>query len=279
MLQTWIADKCRYYGLDVVEVDGWRTRGSSSFDPYGVVCHHTAGSPDGEMPSLRLLINGRSDLPGPLCNVALGRSGKVYVVAAGRANHAGAGGWHGLVGNSSVLGIEAESTGSADGQNWTAEQRRVYPILAAALKAGAKSPTDFSIICAHREWAPTRKVDPRGIDMPSLRDTARRFDPRPPPPPPPPPSADNFKERVMAKPVLSRGATGQDVKVLQGLLCVHAADLVAWFCGGWDKTYTFIDGNMGDRTVAVLVEWQKRTQTLASDGVCGPATWAWLVGV
>jgi hypothetical protein len=47
------------------------------------------------MPSLRLLIKRRSDCPGPLCNVGLARSGAVYVIAAGRANHAGKGGWRG----------------------------------------------------------------------------------------------------------------------------------------------------------------------------------------
>lgn len=174
--QTWIADRCRKYGLDVTEVDGWRTRGSDAFNPYGVVCHHTAGASTGEMPSLRLLVVGRSDLPGPLCNVGLGRSGRVYVIAAGRANHAGSGGWRGLVGNSSVLGIEAEDDG--DG-TWTDAQRRVYPVLAAALKTGCRSPQDFSLICAHREWAPSRKIDPRGIDLNTLRHEAAHYDPAP----------------------------------------------------------------------------------------------------
>ena len=110
--QGWIADALRDAGLAVVEVDGWRDRGSSDFWPGGVVGHQTAGpAGGGDMPSLNTLIYGRPDLAGPLGNVGLGRSGTYYVVAAGRANHAGKGGWRGLTGNSSVLGIEAENDG------------------------------------------------------------------------------------------------------------------------------------------------------------------------
>lgn len=94
-----------------------------------------------------------------------------------------------------------------------------------------------------------------------------------------PATGDDFKEKIMAKPILQRGSSGYDVKILQGLLCTHASDLVAWFSGGWDKTYTFIDGDFGDKTASVVVEWQKRTQALRTDGVVDGSVWAWLVGV
>lgn len=162
--QVWIAAKCREYKLPVVEYPGWQLRGSESFNPDVVVCHHTAGAASGDFPSLMTLVNGRSDLPGPLCNVGLSRSGVVRVIAAGRANHAGRGGWRGRVGNSSAIGIEAESTGRGD---WTRAQREAYPILAAALIDGMHS--DVSMICGHKEWAPGRKIDPVGIDMNELR--------------------------------------------------------------------------------------------------------------
>lgn len=169
--QTWIADACRRAGLKVHEVPGWRTRGSSTFSPKVVICHHTAGPARGDMPSLNVLINGRSGLPGPLCQVGLSRSGTVYVVAAGRANHAGTGSWRGVSGNTSALGIEAESTGRGD---WTDEQRRVYPILAGVLAKGAGI-RSAEMICAHREWAPSRKIDPTGIHMPDLRARAAKW--------------------------------------------------------------------------------------------------------
>jgi len=64
------------------------------------------------MPSLGLLTSGRPDLSGPLSQLGLGRDGTFFVIAAGRANHAGAGDWQGnTTGNSSFIGIEAENTG------------------------------------------------------------------------------------------------------------------------------------------------------------------------
>jgi hypothetical protein len=107
-----LADRMRDAGLDVVEVAGWQTRGSSSFSPRGFVWHHTAGPRTGIAPSLGVCINGRRDLPGPLCNLFLDRAGTVYVVASGRANHAGAGSWAGLTGNASVYGLEIENVGT-----------------------------------------------------------------------------------------------------------------------------------------------------------------------
>lgn len=163
----WIAERCRSFGLKTVEVDGWRTRGSETFAPRGVVAHHTAGG-NGEIPSLRVLIHGRSDLPGPLCNVGLGRSGTVYVVAAGRANHAGVGGWKGLKGNSSVLGIEAENRGTA-ADPWPGEQLRAYHRLCAALITGPGVGAAVALVCGHKEWAPSRKVDPHSLDMDAFR--------------------------------------------------------------------------------------------------------------
>jgi peptidoglycan hydrolase-like protein with peptidoglycan-binding domain len=95
----------------------------------------------------------------------------------------------------------------------------------------------------------------------------------PPPPPTPPPPQDNFRERIMAKPVLRNGSTGQDVRIMQALLMVAAHDLT-----GNDQA-RFCDGVFGAGTEKVLKEWQGRTHSLTADGVCGPATWAWLCGV
>jgi hypothetical protein len=151
-------------GLTVEVVPGWQTRGSSSFAPRGAVCHWTAGAAHGDRPSLGVVTNGRAGLPGPLANVFLARSGVAIVVAAGRANHAGGGGWRGLVGNSSVFGTEAESTGGGD---WTAAQRWAYPrINAAYCDLGGFGP---DMVCGHNEWAPTRKIDIRDWDMPAMR--------------------------------------------------------------------------------------------------------------
>jgi hypothetical protein len=145
------------FGLDVVEVDGWRTRGSATFTPGGSVHHHTAGSIKGHAPSLGIVVNGRSDLPGPLCNVLGPReeSMRVYLVAAGRANHAGKGGWGGLSGNSSVYGLEEEHTG---GPNEPVSELRIDR-MARVHAAFASGRFDASMVCQHREWAPGRKPD------------------------------------------------------------------------------------------------------------------------
>lgn len=155
-------------GIPVRFSDGWEHRGlPQSFSPAGVVCHHTATARTrpGDYPSLALIIGGTSDLQGPLAQFGLGRSGAIYVIAAGTANHAGPGRWRGLKGNSRVWGIEAENDGV--GEPWTEGQLYSYPRLCAALARV----TGFSedMVCAHREWAPDRKIDPTGIDMPAFR--------------------------------------------------------------------------------------------------------------
>lgn len=164
--QLWLADKCRQWGLATREVDGWTTRGTTSLLPVGVMAHHTAGPSTGELPSLGTLINGRPDLAGPLCQVGLGRSGTVYIVAAGRANHAGEGNWGGATGNSSFLGIEAENNGR---QPWPDVQLQAYFTLCAALSDGIHQ--QANMVCGHKEYAtpPGRKPDPHTLDMHAFR--------------------------------------------------------------------------------------------------------------
>jgi hypothetical protein len=145
---TGIASRLRDAGLRVVEVDDWQARGSSDFGPKGSVAHHTAGSSSGATPSLNTCINGRPDLAGPLCNVFQSREpdGRdiAYVVAAGKANHAGEGSWNGLTGNASVYGLETEHianrqqlnelalTGAVrlgpDGKEWRVSQETIDDI-------------------------------------------------------------------------------------------------------------------------------------------------------
>lgn len=153
--QTGVVEALRDHGLTVGFCPGWETRGSSSFDPRGHVVHHDAGNNWTTPPGI--LIAGRSDLPGPLCNFALGRDGKVWMVAAGRANHAGTGSWRGLVGNSSVWGTEANNRGT--GEMWPDVQIDAYARLCAA--TCEFSGFSAEMVCRHAEWT-TRKIDPAG---------------------------------------------------------------------------------------------------------------------
>lgn len=164
----WLSDAARLTGYPVVELAGWRERGHGGMTSVeGVVCHHTAGPKTGEYPSLAVVRDGRAGLAGPLANFGLGRSGTVYVNAAGTAWHAGTSAWAGMTDlNSRFLGIEAEDDG--DGV-WTAEQLDAYPRLCAALCHYMRR--DASRVCAHRECATPagRKPDPTGIDMGAFR--------------------------------------------------------------------------------------------------------------
>lgn len=148
----------RRFGLTVEVVPGAETRGDTTFNPKVFVGHHTAGPATGIRPSLSVCVNGRTDLAGPLCNWFLDRDGVCIIVATGRANHAGAGGFRGVTGNSGAQGCEAEDNG--DG-TWTAQQLWWYPrVVAAGLSLMGQDPSWY---CAHRTWAPTRKIDPAGI--------------------------------------------------------------------------------------------------------------------
>ena len=166
----WIPDQLETAGLTVVREWGWDLRGSPSFNPQGVVCHHTASAPGNNAPSLGICINGRPDLPGPLCQILIARDGTCHVIASGTANHAGAGGWRGLTGNTSVFGIEVENNGL--GEPWTGHLLDVFARACAALLRGMGD-TDADNVCLHREWAPTRKPDPAGPGFPQDGNTWR----------------------------------------------------------------------------------------------------------
>lgn len=172
MLLHDLADACRKSGLPVVEVDGWRTRGHGElFAVNSVICHHTATSKAaaGNYPSLAIVRDGRSDLPGPLSQLGLGRDGTVYVIAAGVAYHAGLtffprqDNWH-------AIGIEAEHDGVSA---WPPVQHSAYVRLVAALAEHYGVP--LSNVQGHKEIAKPlgRKIDPN-FDMTDFRARVKR---------------------------------------------------------------------------------------------------------
>ena len=174
MALPWLADVLRASGLSVVEVGNWRARSTGTMQvPTGVLGHHTAGPATGNYPSLEVVVNGRPGLPGPLSQLGLGRDGAWFVIASGRANHAGVGSlpWApSSRGNEFLIGVEAESTGRGD---WTAAQRDSYPRGVAALLRHLGLPA--SRFAGHKEYAPTRKIDPFGWpgDMAGFRNSVQ----------------------------------------------------------------------------------------------------------
>lgn len=154
-------------GLKVVEIDGWRTRGHGELAAVQtVVCHHTAtaASAPGDYPSLGIVVNGRPDLAGPLANLGLGRSGTVYVIAAGVAYHAGET-WSASQDNWHTIGIEAEHDGISP---WPAELVDAYTRLCAAL--AAHYGLSAARVQGHKEVCKPagRKSDPN-FDMTTFR--------------------------------------------------------------------------------------------------------------
>lgn len=90
-----IARRCAQAGVRVIYVPGCERRGNGQSWarwPEGIVDHHTGGGNNIYVD--RILIDGRRDLSGPLCNFATLYDGDLALVAEYPANHAGAsGGW------------------------------------------------------------------------------------------------------------------------------------------------------------------------------------------
>ena len=68
--------------------------------------------------------------------------------------------------------------------------------------------------------------------------------------------------------VLKKGSKGSTVKAMQTLLIGYG-----YFCGGYGA-----DGSFGSGTESALRAYQK-AKGLSVDGICGPKTWAKLLGV
>ena len=266
---TGIADRLRSTGLKVVEVAGWQTRGSENFNPKGSVDHHTAGPAMGNAPSLNICINGRAGLPGPLCNVLVGRDNTCYVIAAGRANHAGLGGWKGLSGNSSVFGVERENVGTGS-EPWRPDQTDTAARIHAALISAHGG--DANLVCEHKEWAPTRKIDAFGIDGNQMRILVAKYlsgtisTPIAPPAPNSPAAfLQAISEAAKNKPVLKRGSRGDGVKDLQSNINAIVG-----------RNVLKVDGDFGSSTDTWVKQFQK-DHKLTPDGVVGYQTWAQII--
>lgn len=258
---TWLPEVLEGAGLRVSLVDGWQTRGRGDVgNIFGVICHHT-GSLNPQrlnMPTLRSLRDGRrasgnlAALPGPLAQLGLARDGTYFVIAAGRAIHAGEGVFNGVSGNRRFIGIEAENEGSLGDFPWPAVQLDAYHRgVAAILKHLGK---DSSFCCGHKEYAPNRKPDPN-FNMDSFRQTVQAImDGNGPPVPlipnvePQPPAGQP------PRPTLRRPTNGELVKVVQA------------------KVGVVVNGKFGPRTEAAVRVFQ-RNHSLVPDGIVGPKTW------
>jgi N-acetylmuramoyl-L-alanine amidase-like protein len=164
----------------------WKTHNHNAKQPRGdvqfIVVHHVGDdAPDDA--DARVLHNGRSDLPGPLCNWGLNDEGAVVPIGWGTAYHAGAG-------DADVLAaVQSENYGaypprpnvdSVNGNPRSYGQETMYSGKQRMTNAAYKSTV---LVCAavcsyhgwsaksvigHKEWT-ARKPDPASQDMADLR--------------------------------------------------------------------------------------------------------------
>ncbi len=175
---TNLVDVLNAAGIAVEASPGWEKAGRPNFTPLGIMLHHTAGPKSGDAPTLAVCKNGRPDLSGPLCHIVLGRSGKAYVIAAGRTNHAGDGAQQvldrvkkdepvvgnavtnkyadvkGLSGNGYFFGIEVENTGV--GESYPDVQIDALTKICAAICLWKG--WSANRVIHHRQWT-VRKAD------------------------------------------------------------------------------------------------------------------------
>lgn len=178
----WLPDVLTDFGCRVVTVDGWQTRSrpasSGGFAPVGVLAHHTAttSSATRPAPTLGLLVNGRSDLPGPLCQISTGYDGVVRVVAAGRANHAGNCKAMGPIpagdGNALYVGDEIDYNGT---QKMSTAQFDAAAKAHAAILHGLKRDTRY--LGRHADTSVTGKWDNGGYTTAQMRTAAAAIKP------------------------------------------------------------------------------------------------------
>lgn len=164
----------RSLGVTVTFEPGWEVRGNGQSSAYqGGIIHHTGGAYNNTCPWI--LIGGRSDLAGPLCNFAGLANGVIHVVAAHPANHAGASGGPSTgpfprtsLFNRLVMGLEICYPGA---QPMTNEQYRSAKAFAKTMQVMYG---DIERARAHRETSIEGKWDPgyapgKTIDMAALR--------------------------------------------------------------------------------------------------------------
>ncbi|MFI1182621.1 peptidoglycan-binding protein [Streptomyces sp. NPDC020799] len=217
----------RAEGVNVIEYGSWRTRDrgtrGAGWGPInGVIVHHTVSS--GTDSSVELCYDGYAELPGPLCHGVIAKNGDVYLISAGRANHAGVGDGDVLAaviderpapdpsegtvdGNAHFYGFECVNLGNGS-DPWPPEQLDAIERSAAAI-CRVYGWSAASVI-GHKEWT-NQKTDPRGFSMQTMRERIdRRLDHAPSKPVPAPafepfPGVDFFRSRPWSPIVTAMG--------------------------------------------------------------------------
>lgn len=188
--QLWLADVLAdafrgVAGYRVETYPSWASRGRSSFEPIGLINHHTGGGGTYDN-ILRYMLEVSSIKPS--CNWAtsppIDGVVRVTICCAGSANHAGRGGagrggtpWLPTdTGNLHTLGGEHHNDGSAA---WPGQQVEGVEIASAAMLRQLGVGADRAAL--HKTYAPGRKPDMHTIDLAAhQRGIARYLNPPPP---------------------------------------------------------------------------------------------------
>ena len=245
-------------GVKFKTVKGWQSRGHGAMGVIqSVMAHHTAGPSRGNSPSLNVVTYGRPGLSGPLAQIFLARNGTVYLVAAGRAYHAG------VVNssryqNSHSIGIEAEATGVS---SWPKAQMDAYAKLCKALAKEFGLPV--SRVVGHKE-----ACSPRG----------RKIDPNF--------NMNQFRAKVSGAKggVSTSGGSSGGSKSYSSVS--YGTTLGKWDKGdpvrdwqdflvsqGYGLGKGGVDGFFGDSTVSATRKYQRKVG-VTDDGMAGKDTWA-----
>ena len=269
----------RAEGVTVVEHDGWRTHNRNhkgSWGPVnGVMIHHTVTS--GTQASVDICWEGYTGLPGPLCHGVIAKTGTVYLIGNGRANHAGSGDSNVLAaviderqkrpsptkndtdGNVHFYGFEAINLG--DGKDPWPEVQLEAMVRASAAICRAHGWTAASVI-GHKEWTNT-KIDPKGFAMADFRArVAERLGAKPEPAKPSRPKYQPFP-----------GAGWFHKKPRSPIVTAMGKRLVAVGCSAYRQGP---GPQWTDADRKSYAKWQAKlgyTGT-GADGWPGPASWA-----
>ena len=216
-------------GVDVTVLSEADTNGRpGDFRVRGGLRHHTASARGTS--GLRVVREGRADLPGPLSQYFLARSAKLTVVTFGRANHAGnvrEGIGIASPGNAELYGTEVDNDGR--GEPYPAEQLEVARLIDAVtlLEAGLRPARVRGGwgLWGHKETSVTGKVDPvSSMDRERrlVADLMEKLSQPAPAPAPAGPAWTPVYDGALGTRVVRYLDRGQDVREVRALLGLSA---------------------------------------------------------